>query len=324
MKKLLSVILAAMLILSMAAVSCAEESACCADESACTLYYPSYMQETEGESLVLDRMPERIVCLSNAALQILVRCDIHPIAVTSLVANAEHPDWVYELPTITTGMNGMDIESIVAMEPDLLIVGNYQKEAYGEQLEAAGIPVYYTSEGPSIAYSQTREEAITLARSFGGDEMAKEITAEFEKVEARAQSYTSAHPVRSMLIFFYTPGSFLQTSEGYLGSILKQLPFENLADTVFDPSMRNVKTDTETIVKLNPEIIFAISPAADAEAVREQDEAAFAENPDLWNTMDAIAQGNIVYLGKDYVSSKGLQVIDSVNNLIDQLEAMDK
>lgn len=316
MKKLLSLALAVLMVLSLASMATAEDTSV-------TLYYPSYMQESEGETLVLDKAPQRIVCLSNSALQILVRCDIHPIAVTSLVANAEHPDWVYELPTITTGMSGMDIESIVAMEPDLLIVGSYQKEAYGEQLAAAGIPVYYTSEGPSIAYSQTKEEAITLARSFGGDEMAATIASEFETVEARATAYTASHNKQSMLIFFYTPGTYLQTSEGYLGSILTYLPYENLADSVFDPSQRNVMTDAETIIKLNPEIIFAISPASDAEAVKAQDEAVFAENPELWNTMDAIAKGNIVYLGKDYVSSKGLQVIDSVNKLIDQLEAME-
>ncbi len=316
MRKLLSALLAAILLLGLVPAAVAEEGA-----APVTLYYPSYMQETEGESLSLPAMPQRIVCLSNSALQVLVRCDIRPIAVTTLVANADLPSWVYDLPTVKTGMNGMDIESIIAMEPDLLIVGSYQKETYGEQLAAAGIPVYYTSEGPSIAYDQTREEAITLARSFGGEEMAAKIESEFEAVESRAAAYTASHARRSMLIFFYTPGSYLQTSQGYLGSILSRFPFDNLADSVFDPSMRNVMTDAETTVKLNPEIIFAISPASDADAVKAQDEAAFAENPDLWNAMDAIANGSIVYLGKDYVSSKGLQVIDSVNALIDLLES---
>ena len=88
-------------------------------------------------------------------------------------------------------MNSLDIESIIAMEPDLVIVGSYQKETYGQQLADAGIAVYYTSEGPSIAYNETKEEAITLARSFGGDALAEEITAEFAAVEARAQLRTA-------------------------------------------------------------------------------------------------------------------------------------
>ena len=64
-----------------------------AEENGLTLYYPSYMQASEGETLMLAEKPERIVCLSNAALQILVRCDIHPIAVTSLSSSITYPDW---------------------------------------------------------------------------------------------------------------------------------------------------------------------------------------------------------------------------------------
>ena len=69
MKKLLSLALAVLMVLSLASMATAEDTSV-------TLYYPSYMQESEGETLALDKAPERIVCLSNSALQILVRCDI--------------------------------------------------------------------------------------------------------------------------------------------------------------------------------------------------------------------------------------------------------
>ena len=180
LKKVLSIVLSALICAAMCVCGVAEESA------QVTLYYPSYLQESEGEALVLDQMPERIVCLSNAALQILVRCGIQPVAVTEPTASVEYPDWVYDLPVISTSMSSLDTEAIIAMEPDLLIVGSYQKETYGQQFADAGIPVYYTSEGPSIAYGEAREEAITLARSFGSEELAAEVEAEFEAVEARA------------------------------------------------------------------------------------------------------------------------------------------
>lgn len=149
MNKLFAVVLSLMLVLSTFLTASAEENGL-------TLYYPSYMQASEGETLMLAEKPERIVCLSNAALQILVRCDIHPIAVTSLSSSITYPDWVQELPQITVSMNSLDIESIIAMEPDLVIVGSYQKETYGQQLADAGIAVYYTSEGPSIAYQRDK------------------------------------------------------------------------------------------------------------------------------------------------------------------------
>ena len=124
MNKLFAVVLSLMLVLSTFLTASAEENGL-------TLYYPSYMQASEGETLMLAEKPERIVCLSNAALQILVRCDIHPIAVTSLSSSITYPDWVQELPQITVSMNSLDIESIIAMEPDLVIVGSYQRKPTG-------------------------------------------------------------------------------------------------------------------------------------------------------------------------------------------------
>lgn len=162
--------------------------------------YPSYLKETEGENLVMDEKPENIICLSNSALQILVRSDIQPIAVTSPASSVEYPDWVSELPVIETGMSELDTESVIAMEPDLVIMGQHLQEDYGTLLDSAGIPVYYTSEGPSITYEEVKEEARVISTAFGGEELANEIASEFEAVEQRAAEYCNTHDTKQMMI----------------------------------------------------------------------------------------------------------------------------
>ena len=315
LKKVLSLVLSCAMLLSMTAVAGAESG------GEKTLYYPSYLQKSEGETLTLSKMPERIVCLSNAALQILVRCDIHPIAVTTPSSSVDYPDWVKELPVISTGMSSLDIEAVLALEPDLVIVGSYQKETYGQQFADAGVHVYYTSEGPSIAYNEAKEEALTLARSFGAEALVQEIADEFAAVEARAADYRAAHARQSMMIFFHTHGAYQQTSQGYLGSMLAMLPFDNLSDTLVDPASRTVPIDTETAISMNPDVIFAISPTAPtAEVLQSVYEEAFAENADLWNQLDAVHNGNVIYLSNEYVTSKGVQIVNSLNKLIDLLE----
>ncbi len=318
MKKFLSLILCVAMALCMTAFAGAEES----ESGEVVLYYPSYLQESEGESMTLSKMPERIVCLSNAALQILVRCDIHPVAVTTPASSVEYPDWVSDLPVISTSMSSLDIEAVLSYEPDLVIVGSYQKETYGQQFADAGVSVYYTSEGPSIAYNEAKEEALTLAKSFGTEALVNEIAAEFAAVEERAANYCATHATKTMMIFFYTPGTYQQTSQGYLGSMLSLLPFENLSDSLVDPASRTVTMDTETALTANPEVIFAISPtAATADVLEHLYTETFAENPDLWNQLDAVKNDNIIYLTSEYVTSKGIQIINSLNKLIDMLEA---
>ena len=55
--------------------------------------------------------------------------------------------------------------------------------------------------------------------------------------------------------------------------------------------------------------------------LQETYEEAFAENAELWNQLDAVANDNIIYLSSEYVTSKGLRIVNSVNALIDLLEA---
>ncbi len=286
-----------------------------------TLYYPSYMQESEGETLVLEEEPERIVALSNAAMQILVRCGVQPVAVTEPTSFVEYPDWVSDLPVISTGMSTLDIESVVSMEPDLVIMGSHLKEDYGAQLDAAGIPVYYTSEGPSITYTEVKEEAEVLTRSFGTEEQAEEVAAEFAAVEERAAAFQASMDPIPMMILFAAPPSYQQTSQGYLGSILSMLPFENLSDGLIGADSRTAPLDLEKLVELDPEVLFAISPTSpSAEVLQASYEEEFANNPDTWGNLQAVANDDLIYLSSEYVTSKGIHIIDSINSLIDMLE----
>lgn len=318
MKKLISLILAVCCMMAMASIGFAEAAD---TDSAFTMYYPAHLQEQFGETTQLDKVPARIVCLSNTALQVLARLDIHPVAVTTN-ATSGLPDWVYELPAISVGMKSLDVESVISYEPDLVILGSYQKEAYGQNFEDAGIDCFYTSEGPSISYSQTKDETLCLAKSFGGDTFQQELADEFAAVEARCADFTATHETQTMMIFFHQPGTYQQTSKGYLGSMLAMLPFENLTDSLVDGDSPTTTIDTEITLGLNPDIIFAISPSApSAEVLQETFEATFDENRTLWNQLDAVANNNIVYLGGEYVTSKGLQSISSINKLVDLLEA---
>ena len=301
--------------------SVAAESALEEENTAFSIAYPSYMQESEGEALTLDQRPEDIVVLSNSALQILIRCEQQPIAVTEPTSFVEYPDWVADLPVISTGKSTLDTETVISMEPDLVIMGVHLKEDYGAQLNEAGIPVYYTSEGPSITYEEVKEEAIALTRSFGTEEQAAQVEADFETVEKRAAEFQSVMEAKEMMILFGAPPSYQQTSKGYLGSILNMLPFENLSDTLVDPESRTTPLDLEKLVELNPEVLFAISPTApSADTLKQVYEEEFAKNPDIWNHLQAVQNDNLIWLSSEYVTSKGIHIINTMNTLMDMLE----
>ncbi len=285
------------------------------------ILYPSYMQEKEGEELVLEQKPEKIISLSNSALQILIKCGIKPIAVTKPHKTIDYPDWVKELPVISTGMDSLDTEMVISMMPDLVIMGSHLKEDFGQQLKDAGIPVYYTSEGPSITYQEVKEEAITLTKSFGTPEQVKQVEDDFKQVEERAAEYKKSVPSKKMMILFGAPPAYQQTSKGYLGSILSMLPFENLTDKTIDPDNRTAPLDLESLVNINPEVLFAISPTAPtADTIKQVYLEEFEKNPKIWDNLQAVKNNRLIWLSNEYVTSKGIHIIDSINSLIDMLE----
>ena len=283
--------------------------------------YPSYLQESQGEALVLEEKPEDIVVLSNSALQILVAGGIEPVAVTSPHVQIDYPDWVRELPVISTGMSDLDSESVISMQPDLVIMGVHLKEDYGQQFQDAGIPVYYTSEGPSITYQEVKEEAITLTESFGTKEQLEKMKSDFAEVEQRAADFREKWDSKQMMILFGAPPSYQQTSKGYLGSILAMLPFENMADQVLSEDSRTAPLDLESLLEVNPEILFAISPTAqsaeDLQAVYAEE---FEKNPKIWSSLQAVKNDQVIWLSNEYVTSKGVHIIQSIHSLIDMLE----
>ena len=283
--------------------------------------YPSYLQESQGEALVLEEKPEDIVVLSNSALQILVACGIEPVAVTSPHMQIDYPDWVRELPVISTGMSDLDSESVISMQPDLVIMGVHLKEDYGQQFQDAGIPVYYTSEGPSITYQEVKEEAITLTESFGTKEQLEKMKSDFAEMEQRAADFREKWDSKQMMILFGAPPSYQQTSKGYLGSILAMLPFENMADQVLSEDSRTAPLDLENLLEVNPEILFAISPTAqsaeDLQAVYAEE---FEKNPKIWSSLQAVKNDQVIWLSNEYVTSKGVHIIQSIHSLIDMLE----
>lgn len=50
-------------------------------------------------------------------------------------------------------------------------------------------------------------------------------------------------------------------------------------------------------------------------------EQAYSENEAYWYSIDAIKNGDVIYLPVEFCSTAGIHVVDSINTLIDCIEA---
>lgn len=77
----------------------------------------------------------------------------------------------------------------------------------------------------------------------------------------------------------------------------------------------------EDLIVANPDLLFAVSPTTKTgDDLKTSYEQEFANNPQTWNQLSAVQNDKVVYLGSIYAKSSGINIIDDIRSLMNQLE----
>ena len=288
--------------------------------------YPEDMQVLGfTEPLVLDSVPQRIVCLSTAPVLALYEMGANLVGIpTSRVVT-----WPEDLVAATEPVqfsamssSDFDYESIVALEADLVLVGSSSTEV-GEQIQALGIPVYYVFAGRTVSYDNIKNQTAALTSVFSVDEAstakAEEIMSRFTTLEDRLAAVQPVYVGKKVMVLQSgdTSNHYIQTARGTLASMAAMMGFENVYE---NEASSMTKLDFEQALDYNPELVLCVGSgtAQEHQALMEQ---AYSENEAYWYSIDAIKNGDVIYLPVEFCSTAGIHVVDSINTLIDCIEA---
>ena len=102
--------------------------------------YPESLKEQFGESLKMEKTPERIIVMTAGPVMTLYEMGVDMVA----IPNSSITEWPDDLEAerLPFGMNEIDMESIIALKPDLVILSSTNKEKYGNTC------LLYTSPSP--------------------------------------------------------------------------------------------------------------------------------------------------------------------------------
>ena len=287
-----------------------------------TLEYSETMQELGyTEPVVLDYVPERVVSMSSAPILALYELGINMIAVpsTSLVEWPE--DLMANAELLQAAMNSaFDIETVIALEPDLVIMAYASQDTYGVILESINIPVYYVDAGHTVTYESVKEQTQALINAFAPDsEKGEALMQRFDELEMRLEEMRQKlEGITCMVLQSSPPTHYIQTEDGTLGSMARLLGLENVYE---NSASSMVEMDYEMVLGYDPDLVLAAGASETAEEHEALMLDAFEDNPDYWASIEAIAQGNMICLPVTYVSSAGLNIIDNINSLADVIEA---
>lgn len=288
--------------------------------------YPEDMQALGfTEPLVLEGVPQRIVCLSTAPVLALYEMGAKLVGIPS----SRVVSWPEDLVAATEPVqfsamssSDFDYECIVELEADLVLVGSSNTEV-GEQIESLGIPVYYVFAGHTVSYDNIKAQTEALVKAFSLDEAStakgEEIMGRFTTLEDRLAAVQPVYAGKKVMVLQSgdTSNHYVQTARGTLASMAAMMGFENVYE---NEASSMTKLDFEQALDYNPELVLCVGSgtAQEHQALMEQ---AYSENEAYWYSIDAIKNGDVIYLPVEFCSTAGIHVVDSINTLIDCIEA---
>ena len=208
---------------------------------------PVIVTASDGTEVVFETPPERMVVYDGAAVEMLFAIGQgHRVAGTHSFVT--YPAETADIAKVGDAFN-MDIEAIVALEPDLVYVFY---DRFNEDLERAGLRVLYVkslSHGFKDISDQMRMWGAITGATQEAEAAASEFDARVAAIEEKVESVDATWTVYSHGFDWWTPGR-----NTLVNDVFELLKLENVAD--FEGYQQ---ISPEIIVATEPDIIMADS-----------------------------------------------------------------
>jgi iron complex transport system substrate-binding protein len=262
--------------------------------------------ENNGTSVTITEQPDAIISLSATATEILFAID----AGAQVIAVDDQSNFPAEAPISDLSGYTPNLESIVALSPDLVVVG-YDADGIVAALTAAGIPVLVQFAAVTLddTYLQIAELGTATGQSAKADELSAKMKSEIEaaiaQIPAEAVGLTYFHELDDTL--------YSVTSATFIGSIYALAGLTNIADTAADAASGYPQLSPEFIVAADPAIIIL----ADTKCCGQSAET-LAQRPGFAG-LSAVTAGNVIELDDDIASRWGPRTVDFVKVIVEVL-----
>lgn len=302
MKKLLSALLAALMLLTLASAV--------AEETPATVTITSLDASGAAVELEVPYDPQRIAILDMAALDILMSLGLGDRVVGSASTSLSYlqdvvtREGVANLGTIKEA----DLEAVMACEPDVIFIGGRLSGSYDALNEIAPV-VYLSTDSETGVVESVRRNATTIASMFGLEAQVEDLMAGFDERIAALNAFAEG---KTAIVGLVTSGSFnVLGSDGRCSIISVEIGFENLGDGDVTATHGN-ESSFELIVELDPDYLFVLDRDAAIATEGAQLAQEIVENELVMGT-GVYANGNIVYLANPavwYTAEGGITALD--------------
>lgn len=307
MKRFISLMMSALLVLGLCAVASAEAS-----DPSDTVTITALNGSGEAVELSVPRDPQRIAILDMASLDILDSLGLSDRVVGSAGTTLDYLQHVVtdeEVANLGT-IKEADMEAVMACEPDIIFIGGRLSASYDALSEIAPV-VYLSTDSELGVVESVHKNATTIAGIFGLEAQVEEKMADFSD---RISALQEISKDKTAIVGLVTSGGFnVLGNDGRCSLIGREVGFNNIGvDANIDTSTHGNEASFEFVVEKNPDYIFVMD--RDAAIATEGAKLAqeIVENELVMGT-DAYKNGNIVYLAHPavwYTAEGGITALD--------------
>lgn len=234
-----------------------------------------------GRTVVIPAHPQRVVSLSPAVTEIMYALGAQDI----LVGRTDfcvYPPEALDIPSIG-GISNLNIESILSLNPDLVISGSMVGKKVTDQMDAMGTPMVCVIEKPR--FEALYDNIHAIGRLVGKEKEADSLNALLRErvnaldIDTLTQSHTNANtPKVYYVVGFGATGNFTAGGNTFINDIIRMAGGHNIAADIDGWSY-----SLEALMKEDPDYII----------VRREDSAAFC-GMKPYNTLRAVRDGHVI------------------------------
>ena len=208
----------------------------------------------------------------------------------------------------------IDMEKVLALQPDLVIVNDGMNEKLLKTLEMNHIPAIVVS---MKSYAEVQQEVRLFAQITGEKEKGDALLQSMdEKIHQVQQRLPQGQTKRIAILHSTAQGLSVQLDGSIAGSTAKMLGFENVAASMkpLENNQDAAPYSIETLVEQNPDILF-ITSMGRLEDIKASMQKTIDENP-AWQSIPAIQTKQYYYLPQEeFLLSPGIHYPEAVETM---------
>lgn len=265
--------------------------------------FPVTIDAPNGQVTIEER-PTRIVSISPTSTEVLfaIGAGDQVVAVDSL---SNYPP---EAPVTDLSAFSPSVEAIAAYDPDLVVLSFDPDGGLLPALEAIGVPAILHS-GPATvdgAYAQWEQLGVATGNVADAAGVVAETSSRIE------QAYAAVPTAADGQSYYWEldPTLYSLTSATFVGDLLSGTRMVNIADDADTDGYGYPQLTSEYVIGANPDLVVLADTLCCGQTA-----ATVAERPG-WDTMTAVAAGQIIELNDDIASRWGPRIALLVEDVV--------